>query len=84
MAAPLTVISENSVAKVRDEGEFDTFFRENPAAQVVQSPYFMPREGSHSKLTLVFEGSLTIVQVLYLPRLHIWGETNQVVSAQSA
>lgn len=40
MTAPLTIVSENSVRKIRDEREFNTFFRENPAAQVSTEPLF--------------------------------------------
>lgn len=45
MAAHLTVISKNSVSKIRDEGELDTFFKEHPAAQVSTDPLFYAEGG---------------------------------------
>lgn len=41
MAAYLTVVSENSVDEIWDEGGFETFFKENPAAKASRGLLFL-------------------------------------------
>ena len=57
--AAVTVVSENSVRRIEDEGEFNTFFRENPAAQVSTEPLFYAEEG------LPFKVNSCLRRILY-------------------
>lgn len=58
MVIHLTVVSEQSVEKIRDEGELDAFFNENPAARVSAEPPFCA-EGS--QLTPFFKEPFAVV-----------------------
>lgn len=50
MAAHLTIVSESSVDQIRDEGEFDTFLKDNSAAQVSRGLLSCARSGSQLML----------------------------------
>lgn len=86
MAALLTIVSESSVVEIGDEDEFNTFCKENSAAEVSYEPLFNARGGNSIPLKAYFylqripyycSGALSAPVIAFGEKLTRWFLHNQ-------